>query len=130
MEKVTIDMSTLVALLTAASPAKDANATPVESTVQDQLIGRYVIVRCHDAGVHAGFLESRSGRECVLTQSRRLWYWKCKKSAFLSGVAVYGLHSDSNVGAEIERICLTENCEIILCTKAAQKSISEMPEHE
>lgn len=129
-EKVTIDLKALAVLLSATNTAEKVSATPRERVVEDNLIGQYVLVRCRDAGVHAGFLESRRGRECVLTQSRRLWYWKCKKSAFLSGVAVYGLHSDSKVGAELERICLTENCEIIVCTHPAQKSIAGMPEHE
>ena len=33
----------------------------------------YVIVRTHSAGVFAGTLQSRSGKEVVLTRARRLW---------------------------------------------------------
>jgi hypothetical protein len=51
------------------------------------IIGKYVIVRCRDAGVHAGILESHEGRECVINNSRRLWYWMPNSHAFLSGVA-------------------------------------------
>ena len=36
---------------------------------------RYVIVRTHSAGVFAGNLLSRKGKEVVLTNARRLWYW-------------------------------------------------------
>ena len=93
------------------------------------MIGKYVIVRCRDAGVHSGFLESHNGRECVLTQSRRLWYWKTKKGAFLSSLAMDGVSSDSKVGKEVPRIHLTENCEIIQCTKDAEESIREQPTH-
>lgn len=90
------------------------------------MIGRYVIVRCRDAGVHAGELVSHAGRECVLKDSRRLWYWKpAEGQKFLSGVAVAGLHEDSKVGAVLERLHLTENCEIILCSDAAAQSIKE-----
>jgi hypothetical protein len=96
----------------------------------DPWIGKYVIVRCRDAGVHAGILKSRSERQCELTGSRRLWYWRAgNNSAFLSGVATEGLDSASKVGAPVD-ILLTENCEIIACTKKAQASISEMPNHE
>ena len=35
----------------------------------------YVIVRTYSAGVFAGTLESRKGKEVVLSQARRLWYW-------------------------------------------------------
>jgi hypothetical protein len=91
--------------------------------IQNGMIGKYVIVRCRDAGVHAGVLESYNGRECVLNESRRLWYWKpADNQKFLSGAAVAGLASDSKVGAPI-RVHLTENCEIIECTDKAEKSI-------
>ena len=96
------------------------------------MIGKYVIVRCKDAGVHAGVLESYQGRECTLTDSRRLWYWKVPIgcSAFLSGVANHGLDNDSKVGASVIRIILTENCEIIECTSAAENSIRGIKSHD
>lgn len=91
--------------------------------IDNGMIGKYVIVRCRDAGVHAGVLESYNGRECVLNASRRLWYWKpAGGQKYLSGVASVGLSSDSKVGAPI-RIHLTENCELIECTPIAEKSI-------
>ena len=94
------------------------------------MIGKYVIVRCRDAGVHAGVLVSHEGRECVLTEARRLWYWKpANKAAFLSGVANEGLHADSKVGAAVARIHLTENCEIIECSDRAASSIQEARSH-
>ena len=89
------------------------------------MIGKFVIVRCCDAGVHAGVLEMHEGRECVLSEARRLWYWKpADGAAFLSGVAVHGLHPDSKLGEPI-RVHLTENCEIIECSDVAAKSIRE-----
>ena len=92
--------------------------------------GRYVIVRCKDAGVHAGELVAYEGREATLKKSRRLWYWKpLNGAAFLSGVANYGLHEDSKVGAAVN-IVLTETCEIIDCTPDAARSIDEAPEHQ
>ena len=93
------------------------------------MIGKYVIVRCRDAGVHSGILESHDGRECVLTESRRLWYWKAAKGAFLSSVAVDGVGSDSKIGKEVPRIHLTENCEIIECTKDSQETIRGQKPH-
>ena len=91
------------------------------------MIGKYVIVRCRDAGVHTGVLVSNEGRECVLTNSHRLWYWKPAGGAkFLSGVANHGLDASSKIGEMLERIHLTENCEIILCTEKAEISIREV----
>jgi hypothetical protein len=93
----------------------------------DPWIGRYVVVRCRDAGVHAGVLVSRHERTCELSQARRLWYWKpANSAAFLSGVANEGLHKASKVGAPVE-IVLTESCEIIACSDVAAKSIALAP---
>ena len=96
--------------------------------IDNGMIGKYVIVRCRDAGVHAGVLQQYSGRECLLTESKRLWYWKNKKGAFLSGIATYGLHEDSKVGAEVT-VYLTEDCEILLCTTQAEQSIRDKVPH-
>ena len=49
---------------------------------------RYVIVRGEASGAFAGTLESRSGREVVLTGARRLWYWA--GAASLSQLAARG----------------------------------------
>jgi hypothetical protein len=91
--------------------------------------GSYVIVRCRDAGVHAGVLESYAGREATLTESRRLWYWKPAKGGFLSGVAVHGLAPASKIGAAVPRIVLTEDCEIIECTEEAATSLRSFAEY-
>ncbi len=94
------------------------------------MIGKYVIVRCRDAGVHAGILESANGCECFLSESRRLWYWKpANGQAFLSGVAAVGLDASSKIGVPV-RIHLTENCEIIECSDVAKASISGAKNYE
>jgi hypothetical protein len=96
----------------------------------DPLLGSYVIVRCRDAGVHAGVLESRAGRECVLTESRRLWYWKPARGKWLSAVANHGLHEDSKISEPVARIALTEDCELIQCSVNAERSIREAKTNE
>ena len=98
--------------------------------IENGLIGKYVIVRCRDAGVHAGVLESHSGREAVLTDSRRLWKWVCANGAFLSGLSQHGLDSaNSTVGTRVPRIHLTETCEIIGCSDSAETSIRNQVAH-
>lgn len=102
-----------------------------EPKIDNGMIGKYVIVRCHDAGVHAGVLMSYNGRECLLTDSRRLWYWRpANGAAFLSGVSVYGLDPSSKIGAPELRKHLTEDCEITLCTDAAEISIRGAKDYE
>jgi len=110
-----------------SAPSSAAFAAPAPHS---DMVGRYVIVRCKDAGVHAGELVSHSGRECSLKDARRLWYWKpANGAAFLSGVAKEGLHDDSKVGVPVDTI-LTENCEILRCTPRAEKSIRGAKSYE
>lgn len=102
-----------------------------DSTFNNGLIGKYVIVRCRDAGVHSGFLHSHYNRECVLLNSRRLWAWTpANGECWLSGVANVGLDPCSRIGMPVSRIHLTENCEIIECTDIAKKSIMEIKSHD
>ena len=98
--------------------------------IDNGMQGKYVIVRCRDAGVHAGVLESYNGRECVLLNSRRLWYWKPTSGKFLSAVANNGLDSASKVGEPLDRLHLTENCEIIQCSSDAEESIRGIKSNE
>jgi len=113
-----------IAAMFAGQPA----ATP--STLNTGMIGKYVIVRCRDAGVHAGVLESTDGRACVLTEARRLWYWKVKGSGdFLNAIALAGVHKDSKLSAPVERAALTENCEIIQCSDEAERVIRAQAVH-
>jgi len=93
------------------------------------LIGQKVIVRCRDAGVHYGTLVSYDGREAVLRDSRRMWYWTCKKGHTLSGCAIHGISDSSKIAGRLEAIILTETCEIIKCTKEASESIEGAEEH-
>ena len=107
--------------------SKTVDLTTTVPDTQALGTGAYVIVRCRDAGVHAGILVSHHGRECRLSESRRLWKWTPAKGAFLNAVAAYGLkHSDSKIGVPVD-ILLTENCEIIACSAVAAESIRSAP---
>jgi len=96
---------------------------------EKRLIGEYVIVRCRDAGVHAGILVDYEGREVVLKESRRLWYWKTKKGHSLSGVALNGIAEESKIAGELPEIILGDACEIIPATKESERSIRNAEVH-
>ena len=87
---------------------------------------KYVIVRTYSAGVFAGTLVKREGKEVTLKNARRLWYWS--GAASLSQLAMEGVKNPSSCKfpCEVENVVLTEAIEIIDCTKEAQKSISEV----
>lgn len=103
-----------------------------EST--DPWIGKYVVVRTSAAGVHAGILKARAwdGRQCELSESRRLWRWRVmgNKGITLSDVAKFGLDPrDTRLGSPVD-ILLTENCEIIACSEEAAQSIAQFATYE
>jgi len=92
----------------------------------------FVIVRCHNAGVHAGTLVSRDANVLVLRNSRRLWRWWSKFT--LSGLAMEG-PLESHMGEQkyacvLPELYLTASdvCEVIPCTEKAAKAIMAVPE--
>ena len=89
-------------------------------------ISDYVIVRTYSAGVFAGYLESRNGKEGVMRDARRLWYWE--GSASLSELAMKGVSKPDKCKfpCTVDRIELTEIIEVIYCTDAAKKSIESV----
>ncbi len=90
--------------------------------------GKYVIARTYSAGVFAGNLQSRDGKEVVLTDARRLWYWA--GAASLSQLAVSGTSKpkDCKFPVAVPSVTLTEAVEILDVTPAGETSIKGVPE--
>ncbi len=86
----------------------------------------YCMVRTYSAGVFAGYLESREGKEATLRNARRIWYWD--GAASLSQLATDGTSKPENCKfpCPVDRVTLTEVIEIIPITKRAKKSIEEV----
>lgn len=84
---------------------------------------KYCIVRTYSAGVFAGYVESRNGKEVSIRKVRRIWYWDGANS--LSQLAVDGTLKPENCkfACEVDRIEVTEAIEIIECTEKAKASI-------
>jgi len=83
----------------------------------------YVMCRTYSAGVFAGYLKERAGKEVTLLQARRIWYWDGACS--LSQLAVDGTTkpSECKFAIEVPSVILTEAVEIIPITTKARKSI-------
>ena len=122
IDDLTIEQAKQLAALFGVTQA----TTPI---FDNGMVGKYVVVRCRDGGVHSGVLKAHNGRECLLTDARRLWYFDPRPTGkWLSGVATTGInHQSSKVGVPVELQHLTEDCEIILCTKEAEASIRGCP---
>jgi len=99
---------------------KDSIQTPT-------IVKDYVIIRTHSAGVHAGELISRNGKEVELKNARRIWYWD--GAASLSQLAMEGTSKPQNCKfpCEVTKIILTDAIEVIPCTQKAIDSIKEVP---
>jgi len=92
------------------------------------MLGKICIVRTHSAGVFLGELNSRKGKEALLKNARRMWYWA--GAASLSQLAVEGTSQPSQCKfpVAVDEILLTEVIEIIPATEAAIASIAAVPE--
>ena len=86
-----------------------------------------VIVRTYSAGAFAGELVKREGKEVVLKNARRLWYWS--GAASLSQLAMEGVKDPDNCKfpCPMDSITLTEAIEIIPMRPEAVKSIAGVP---
>ena len=88
---------------------------------------KYVICRTYSAGVFAGYMEERNGKEAVMRDARRLWSWQ--GAASLSQMAMEGTSKPNQCKfpCAVDRVVLTEVIEVLDCTKKAQSSIEGVP---
>ncbi len=88
---------------------------------------KYVIVRTYSAGVFAGYLQERNGREVILRNARRLWRWE--GAASLSQLAMEGTKKpfECKFPCEVDQVELLEPIEILDVTKEARISIESVP---
>jgi len=91
------------------------------------MVGKYCMVRTYSAGVFAGTVKSRKGKEAVLKNARRIWYWK--GAASLSQLATDGTSDPGSCKfpCPVAEVLLTEVIEIIPITLVAKKSIDLVP---
>lgn len=86
----------------------------------------YAIIRTYSAGVFAGYIKERNGKEATILNARRLWYWS--GAASLSQLAMEGVKKpeDCKFPCEVPVLELTEVVEAIPATEEAKKSINEV----
>ena len=82
-----------------------------------------VIVRTYSAGVFAGVLKSRKGREVVLTNARRIYYWA--GAATLSQLSVEGTSKpdECKFPCAVSEVTLLEAIEILPLSAKAKASL-------
>lgn len=115
-EKITVNG---VEYIRADSVAGRVLAAPVNDM-------QYCMVRTDSAGVFAGYIQERNGKEAILRNARRIWYWD--GAASLSQLATDGTSKPENCKfpCEVDTVILTEVIEIIPITEKAKKSIDKV----
>jgi len=86
----------------------------------------YTMVRTYSAGVFAGYLKERNGKEVLLLDARRIYQWQGACS--LSQLATYGtsLPEKCLFPCEVSEVLLLEAIELIPITEKAMKSIASV----
>jgi hypothetical protein len=79
------------------------------------LIGKNVLIRSADSGVHHGELVAVHGTNVRLANSRRLWEWNTGGTGIsLSEIAICGIAQDkSKIAMTLPDIVIGDVCEII-----------------
>ena len=88
---------------------------------------QYVIVRTYSAGVFAGYITSKKDQTVVMTDARRLWYWKGASS--LSQLAMEGVKCplECKFPVAVDSVELFQVIEILHVTEAGEQSIRSVP---
>ena len=96
------------------------------------MIGKRVIIRSSDSGVHHGTLTSVDGAAVRMENSRRLWEWSTGGTGIsLSEIAVCGIeHSQSKITMVLPDIVISGVCEIIPTHGMCDATIDGAPVHK
>jgi hypothetical protein len=70
-------------------------------------VGKYVIIRTYSAGVWMGKVEEKDSTQVILTDARRMHYFKCLDDGdSLSHIALNGIHPDSQINGAVPSVLL------------------------
>lgn len=130
INEITIGQAKELAAIVGASAPATAINNEAPSSISARFIGKKAIIRTYSAGVWFGTVSEKDGNEVIVTDARRLWYWKAVKSISLSAVANFGVDQKaSKIVAPVASVWL-EAIEIIPATDEAIKSIEGAPHVE
>ncbi len=94
--------------------------------MEENNIGKKVIVRGDRSGMFFGTLEERNGREVKLSNCRRLWYWDGAASNFQLAVDGVSAPQNCKFTVTIDEIEILDAIEVLPCTGKAIKSIEKV----
>lgn len=96
-----------------------------ESTILNDAIGQYAIVRTRNEGINCGKVVMADETGCVIEDARRIYYHKPKdrKVSWYEGVAMTGLSNNSKISGTVDRKYIIEDYSLTICTKEAEQSL-------
>lgn len=87
----------------------------------ENYLNKKVIVRANGAGVFYGTLKEKEGNEVVLTEARRIYYWKGASECI--ELAEKGCAADSRITRPATEILIENVLEIHPCSEEAIHTI-------
>ena len=108
------------------APIEEPVAVP---TGKHYRVGQYCILRCKEAGVHAGFIEDYDPAtgDARVSQCRRLWKWDSRFT--LSELAQIGVRNsaDCKFSIPVDDATICGVCELLVCSAPGCNSIRGVP---
>ena len=92
-----------------------------------------VLIRTYSAGVHFGYLVKRSGREVVLANARRCFYWQVdhvkhgNRQNTCSELAQFGPARGSKIATRVPVHTLLDCIEVLSASSEAVKAFEGWP---
>jgi hypothetical protein len=104
--------------------APSASATP---SLGKHFEGKVCVVRTYSAGVFYGLVEKLNGKEALVKDARRLWYWS--GAASLSQLANEGVTKpeECKFPAKVPSVFLSEVVEVLPVRADALKNLDAVP---
>lgn len=95
------------------------------NSVACDILGKICMFRTYSAGVHFGVLARKNNQECLVRNSRRIFYWT--KACSLSQLAIEGSKDikGCKIAMELPEIVLDQVIEVIPMSESAIKILSE-----
>lgn len=86
----------------------------------------YKLFRGDRSGVFVGYLKSLSGKEAIILEARRIWYWT--GAASISQLAIDGTNNPANCKfpEAVSKMQLTDVIEVLDVTERARKSLDSV----
>lgn len=93
------------------------------TTYSSPHLGKFVLLRTRDSGVHCGDILSQVGQTVELRDARRIWRWRGANTLNELSVNGASMTEYTRISEPVARITILDVLEIIPCTDIAAKNL-------